>query len=113
MSDGATMVRMEKRNAGRRDAKSSDLEVIAANLWADPSEKNWEKLYSSINSGKVKYYKIVYKTLKNSQDLTKSFALLYDSRMRQVAKIPIIKRKGNAIEGATIYLKGLRNANIF
>ncbi|MEM0087279.1 MAG: hypothetical protein QW774_00750 [Candidatus Micrarchaeaceae archaeon] len=102
----------KKKKTERNRAGSTNLEAIANDLWSDPSEKNWNKFYSSVKKSKARYYKIVYETLKNSQDLMKSFALIYDSKMKQIAKIPIIKKNGG-IEGATIYLKDLKNANVF
>jgi len=96
-----------------KKSDTSNMENAAEALWKDQSEDSWVKFSKALEKSDAKYYKIFYETLKNSEDLTKSFARLYDSKMRPIAKIPIIRRKGKSIEGATIYLKNLKIANIF
>ncbi|MGC8652002.1 MAG: hypothetical protein ACP5UH_01995 [Candidatus Micrarchaeia archaeon] len=104
--------------AATKNAKSAKnakdrLDALASALWSSPSKENWERFYKALKGSNAVYYKIFYESLKNKEDLTKSFARLYDSRLKPIAKIPIIRRKGDGIEGATIYLKDLKNANIF
>ncbi|MCL4373624.1 MAG: hypothetical protein M1360_01235 [Candidatus Marsarchaeota archaeon] len=101
--------------ATAKNAKSAkkSLDAIASALWSNPSDDNWKLLYNALKGSNARYYKIFYESLKNREDLTKSFARLYDSRLRPIARIPIIRRKGKGVEGATIYLKDLKNANIF
>ncbi|MGC8669692.1 MAG: hypothetical protein ACP5TL_00890 [Candidatus Micrarchaeia archaeon] len=97
----------------RKKTKLS-INEIAEKLWQDPSEENWKAFYDVLNNSKARYYKIIYeKKLGKSEDLTKSFARVYDAGLRPIAKIPIIKKSKNKIEGATIYLRNLHNANIF
>lgn len=36
-----------------------------------------------------------------------AYAVIYDGRMRSLYNVPVIKRAGKRIEGATAYLKGL------
>ena len=36
-----------------------------------------------------------------------AYAVIYDGRMRSLYNIPVTKRVGKRIEGATVYLKGL------
>jgi len=85
---------------------------MADMLQKEPNEANWERFAKAIKKSGVKYYKIVYVTLKNAEDLTKSYAELFDANGRFVTKIPIFKRSnGRKVEGATIYLKGLLNVN--
>ncbi|MGC8495678.1 MAG: hypothetical protein ACP5MX_00505 [Candidatus Micrarchaeia archaeon] len=93
--------------------KGAKIEAMAETLWKDPSVENWEKFALVLRNSKAKYYKVFYESLRNSEDLTKSFARIYDSKMKPVAKVPIIIKKGKKVEGATIFLKGLNNANIF
>jgi len=85
---------------------------MADMLQKEPNEANWEKFAKVIKKSGIKYYRIVYVTLKNAEDLTKSYAELFDAKGRLVIKVPIFKRSnGKKVEGATIYLKGLLNIN--
>jgi hypothetical protein len=85
---------------------------VVERLNNDPSEENWEKFASALPKSGIKYYRIVYVkgSLKNAEDLRKSYAELFDGKGKLVAKVPIFK-KGKKPEGATIYLKGLLNIN--
>ncbi|MGC8680414.1 MAG: hypothetical protein ACP5T6_03955, partial [Candidatus Micrarchaeia archaeon] len=65
-----------------------------------------------LKKSKAKYYKVVYtKSLGSKEDLRKSYAELYDSKYKLIAKIPIFKEVKGGVEGATINLEGLLNAN--
>lgn len=94
-------------------ATKMNLEEAANMLYKDPSDKNWAKFASVLKKSKVKYYRVVYQkgSLKNAEDLTKSYAELYDAKENMLAHIPIFKKGNNGVEGATIYLKGLLNLN--
>jgi hypothetical protein len=85
------------------------IELIASELWRDPSKKNWEKLSSALNKNGITYYKIFFEKgkLKKTEDLRNSYMELYNKKEKLVAKIPIFKKEGKGIEGATIYLRGL------
>ncbi|MDE1856336.1 MAG: hypothetical protein KGH49_03840 [Candidatus Micrarchaeota archaeon] len=90
--------------------KKDNFNQIAENLWKDQSEKNWEALAGSLKKSNVRYYKVFFEKkskLNKIEDLRKSYARLYDSKYKSVAKIPIFKKGKKGIEGATIYLKGL------
>ena len=97
----------------KKNDNTSRLEKMAEKLWNEPNEDNWDKMNRMLEKSGAKYYKIFYQTLNRKEDLTRSFARIYDSRMRPIAKLPIIKKKGRHVEGATIYMKNLKNANIF
>ncbi|MGC8710047.1 MAG: hypothetical protein ACP5RF_00315 [Candidatus Micrarchaeia archaeon] len=94
-------------------AKKNDITGAAELLYKDPSEKNWDKFASMLKKANIKYYRVIYQkgSLKNVEDLTKSYAELYDARENPVVRIPIFKKGAKGVEGATIYLKGLLNLN--
>ena len=83
-------------------------------LWDDPQAKNWERFSKSLKGSGVKYYKVVFESenkLRKLDDLRDSYVALYDSKSKQVYKVPLIKKDGKKLRGATIYLKGLLNLN--
>jgi len=92
--------------------KNDEIIKIADALQKEPNETNWEKFAKALKKSGIKYYRIVYVSLKNAEDLTKSYAELFDAKGKLVTKVPIFKSsKGKKVEGATIYLKGLLNIN--
>ncbi|MFP3278240.1 MAG: hypothetical protein RXO43_01595 [Candidatus Micrarchaeota archaeon] len=92
--------------------KNDEIIKIADMLQKEPNETNWEKFAKALKKSGIKYYRIVYVSLKNAEDLTRSYAELFDAKGKLVTKVPIFKRgKGKKVEGATIYLKGLLNIN--
>lgn len=90
-----------------------DIEDISRELWKSPTSANWEKLSRSLPRSGIKFYRVVYQKGKiaNKEDLRDSYVELYDSKERMVTKVPVFKREGKGIRGATIYLKGLLNTN--
>lgn len=89
---------------------SEKIMKIVEMLNNDPSEKNWELFEKELPKSGIKYYRVVYTSLKNKDDLRRSYAELFDAKGKLVGRVPIFK-KGKKIEGATIYLKGLLNIN--
>ena len=90
------------------------IEEIAEKLWKDQSESNWKMLADSIKNGKIEYYRVFFEKkskLNKIEDLRKSYAELYDGKYRSIVKVPVFKKDKKGIEGATIYLKGLRINN--
>ena len=93
---------------------SGKIKEVVEELWNDPQAKNWEKFSKSLKGSGIKYYKVVFADegkLNKMQDLTKSFAELYDKNYHAIIRIPIFKKDGKRIRGATIYLKGLDVSN--
>jgi len=88
-----------------------DFSEIAKRLTEDPSEENWKKFAAALKKSSAKFYRVVYMhgSLKNAEDLRQSYAELYDSKKKLIARVPIFKNMKNGVEGATIYLKGLEN----
>ncbi|MCW6160295.1 MAG: hypothetical protein LVQ95_04385 [Candidatus Micrarchaeales archaeon] len=87
---------------------------IAEALWRDESDRNWKEFVKALPESGIKYYRVVFlkgEKLKKAQDLTKSYAELYDAKEKLVTKIPIFEKKGKKIEGATYYMKGLLTIN--
>jgi hypothetical protein len=87
---------------------------IADTLWKEPSEANWKRFAKALPKSGIVYYRAVYQNggkLNRAQDLTKSYVELYDSKEKLVAKVPIFKRDGGKITGATYYMKGLLTVN--
>ncbi|MGD0728961.1 MAG: hypothetical protein ABR981_02700 [Candidatus Micrarchaeaceae archaeon] len=90
----------EKSPKGRND--------IIEELNKNPDEKNWSLFGQRAKKDKAKYYYVIYpKEVKDSLNLKKAYAVIYDGKYKQLYKVPIIKTKGNGIIGATMYLKGL------
>lgn len=93
---------------------STGIEAAAEKLWKEQSDSNWDSFASALKKSNVAYYKIVFANegkLNKMQDLTKSFAELYDAKYKRVAKVPIFKKEGKKVRGATIYLMGLQVYN--
>ncbi len=88
---------------------------IAVKLWKEPSKRNWETFARALGESPITYYKIVFANegkLNKMQDLTKSYAELYDAKHKVVTKVPIFMKNGKKIvRGATIYLIGLQVLN--
>ncbi len=83
-------------------------------LWKEPGKGNWERFAKALPKSGLMYYRVVYENggkLNRAQDLTKSYAELYDSKQKVVIKIPIFEKEGRKITGATYYMKGLRTIN--
>ena len=93
---------------------NSRIDKAADTLWKEQSEENWEALAGALKGSSVKYYKVVFANegkLSKMQDLTKSFVDLYDAKYKQVTKVPLFKKDGKRVRGATIYLTGLQVSN--
>ena len=83
-------------------------------MFKEPSEKNWQAFAEALPKSGLKYYRVVFQKdqkLKKAEDLTESYAELYDAKEKLVLKIPIFKKEGKKIEGATYYMKGLLTIN--
>jgi len=92
----------------------NNIAKIAEQLWKDPNEKNWEAFTRALKKSQIKYYQTVYinDKIRRLRDLKQSYAELYDGKYRVVTKVPVYKKASKGgIEGATIYLMGLLNAN--
>ena len=95
-------------------ASNSKIQGAAGALWKEQNEKNWKNLAGALKNSSVMYYKVVFANegkLNKMQDLTKSFANLYDAKYKLVAKVPIFMTTKNKVRGATIYLTGLQVLN--
>jgi len=90
------------------------MNAIVEELWKDPQTRNWERLSSAIDKSDIKYYKVFYEKdnkLRNVDDLKDSYIQIYSANMKSVYKVPLFKKEGRKIRGATIYLKKLLNLN--
>ena len=73
-----------------------------------PDERHWALFAKQAQKDRAKYYYVLYpKEVKDSLNLRKAYAVIYDGRYKQLYKVPILKTSGKGIRGATIYLKGL------
>jgi len=91
-------------------AKTDEIVGLAGKLWREQSKKNWEVFAKALDKSPVEHYKIVFANegkLNRMQDLTKSYAELYDAKHKVVTKVPIFMKNGKKIDGATIFLVGL------
>lgn len=88
-------------------------EAVAA-LNRDPTEANWEAFARALKNSRIKYYRTIYinDKIHRLKDLKQSYVVLHDDKYRVITKVPVYKKSSNrSIEGATIYLMGLLNAN--
>ena len=95
-------------------ARNSMIQGAVDALWKEQNEKNWKNMASALKNSSVMYYRVVFANqgkLNKMQDLTKSFANLYDAKYKMVAKVPIFMKVKNKVRGATIYLTGLQVLN--
>ncbi len=78
-------------------------------LNADPGEKNWKEFSAALKKSSAVYYRPVFGRgrLRNTQGLRNSHVELYDKNGKLLFKIPIFKKNGKELRGATMYLKGL------
>ncbi len=91
----------------------SDFEELSENLWKKPTKENWEMMEKYLKKSTAKYYKIKFEKgkINKEQDLTKSYAEIFDSKEKMLGKIPIFLNEGKKVVGATIYLVGLQILN--
>jgi hypothetical protein len=92
----------------------SKFKEAADALWKEQSEDRWMEFAKALEGSNAAYYKVVFANegkLSRMQDLTKSYAEIYDKEYRPITKVPIVKKEGKKVRGATIYLMGLRVSN--
>jgi hypothetical protein len=92
--------------SGRKAPQKGRNDIIAE-LKANPSEENWKKASAKILKEGKYYYAFYPNGIQGSMSLKGAYAVIYDGRMRSLYNIPVTKRVGKRIEGATVYLKGL------
>lgn len=96
---------MAKKTVAKTPAKGkSDL---IAQLVANPSEQNWKAAQKKILKEGKYYYTFYPKSVQASMSLKGAYVVIYDKKYKSLYKIPIFKKVGKEIEGATWYLKGL------
>jgi hypothetical protein len=96
---------MAKKTSAKKVSKAKT--DLISQLEASPTEANWKKAVPKLLK-EGKYYYVFYpKEVKASMNLTEAYAVIYDKKYKSLYKIPIIKKVGKEIEGATWYLKGL------
>jgi hypothetical protein len=78
-----------------------------AELEANPNEENWKRARAKILKEGKYYYAFYPQGIRGAMSLKGAYTVIYDSKFKSLYKIPIIKRLGKGIEGATWYLKGL------
>lgn len=96
------------KTAKKTKEKIKGKKDLIEELNSNPDEKNWSLFKQRAKKDKAKYYYVIYpKEVKDSLNLRKAYAVIYDNRYKQLYKVPIIKTTGKGIRGATIYLEGL------
>jgi hypothetical protein len=94
-----------------KPAKANKEDVIDT-LNKMPSKENWKSALPVIKSSGAKYYRIFYeKGLKDTDNLRKAYAVIYNTSYKRLFRIPVIELNGKKVEGATKYLVGLRINN--
>jgi hypothetical protein len=96
---------MAKKTASK--APSRGKSDIIAQLEANPSEENWKKARERIIKEGKYYYTFYPSGVQGSMSLKGAYVVIYDKGYKNLYKIPISKKVGKGIEGATWYLKGL------
>ncbi|MCL5423786.1 MAG: hypothetical protein M1385_01735 [Candidatus Marsarchaeota archaeon] len=83
-------------------------------LWKNPTEHEWELFSKKLKISNIKYYRVVYKEklLKNNKGLKNAYIELYSNKKKLIGNVPLFMIKNSEICGATIYLKGIKNANM-
>jgi hypothetical protein len=95
------------RKTSAKPAPAKGKTDIIAQLVANPSEENWKKARTKILKEGRYYYTFYPKAVQGSMSLKGAYVVIYDKGFKSLYKVPISKRVGNKIEGATWYLKGL------
>ena len=90
------------------------IEIDMKNLWSNPVESEWESFSRKLKKSGIKYYRVIYKekSLKDNTGLKNAYVELYSNTKKLVGNVPIFMMKNKELCGATIYLKGIKNANI-
>jgi hypothetical protein len=90
-----------------------DLGELGESLWKDQDETNWKRFGAALKKGKARYYRVNFEKgkVQRVDDLRKSYAEIFDSKAKLIAKIPIFRKEGKKIRGSLIYLKGLTKFN--
>ncbi len=102
----------ELKFVGEIMAGKKGIDSAVANLNANPTKENWEAFRKLLLKSGAKYYKVFYpKKLESKKELEYAYAVIYNSRYRQMFRVPVFMRSGKSIEGATIYFKELLNTN--
>ena len=96
---------MVKKKRARTSGQGK-ADIITA-LEANPSEENWKKARAKILKEGKYYYTFYPNGIQGAMSLKGAYAVIYDRRMKSLYRVPITKRAGHGVEGATIYLKGL------
>ena len=95
--------------AGKAGAKApaKGKSDMIAELEANPSEENWKRAgWKILKEGRY-YYTFYPDGVQGSMSLKGAYAVIYDKGYKSLYKIPLFKKAGKGIEGATWYLKGL------
>ena len=93
---------------GKAAATANGGSDVIAQLKEDPSEENWRKARAKILKEGKYYYAFYPDGIKGSTSLKGAYAVIYDRNMKSLYNVPVIKKVGKKIEGATICLKGLQ-----
>lgn len=92
-------------------AWSKAFSEIVNELQAEPNTENWLRFEEFLKKSSMKYYKIFFREgdISSEQDLTASYAALYDHKKKESARIPLVVRKSDGgIEGSLFFLRTLR-----
>ena len=79
---------------------------IIAQLEANPSEENWKKARAKILKEGKYYYTFYPNGVQGSMSLKGAYVIIYDKSYKNLYKIPISKKVGRDIEGATMVSQG-------
>jgi hypothetical protein len=96
---------MAKKPSAKAPSKGkSDL---IKQLQESPTEENWKRARPRILKEGKYYFTFYPKGIRGSLSLKGAYVVIYDKRMKSLYNVPIVRRAGKGVEGATWYLKGL------
>jgi len=80
---------------------------LIAQLQENPTEENWKKARPRILKEGKYYFTFYPKGIQGSLSLKGAYVVIYDRKMKSLYNVPIVRRAGKGVEGATWFLKGL------
>ena len=90
----------------KKNVKPDKTDPIEA-LNVSPTERNWELARESILKKGKYYYPFYPSGVKGKGSLNDAYVVIYDKSYKSLYKLPIMRRLGSGVEGATWFLKGL------
>jgi hypothetical protein len=91
---------MQKKNVANAKDPVAELEK-------NPTQKNWEAAQKKILKEGRYYYPFYPSGVKGKGSLNDAYVVIYDKGYKSLYRLPIMRKTGKGVEGATWFLKGL------